>query len=155
MKILKIIFLVLVFVWIAISSYLTYTHFSASAIYCGPENTLSFVNSNNSWSSCDSVLQSEYSKMFWIPTAIFWIIFYISTLIIFLSFIFKKYFISNFLYKFIEKILVFFTFIWLLFSLYFTYLQFFVINSFCVYCFISACITVLLFIMSIYIFKKK
>ena len=155
MKILKIIFLILVFAWIAISSYLTYTHFSDASVYCAPENTFSYLNSDNSWNTCNSVLQSDYSKIFWIPTAIMWIIFYVLTLIIFLSFIFKKHFINFFLYKFIEKILVFFTLVWVLFSLYFTYLQFFVINSFCIYCFISACITVLLFIMSIYIFKKK
>ena len=156
MKILKIIFIILVLVWITISSYLTYTHFYDTSVYCAPINNgeLTFLVQEEK-SDCNTVLQSEYSKIFGIPTAIFWIIFYISTLIIFLSFVFKKYFINSFIYKYIEKILISITFIWVLFSLYFTYLQFFVINSFCIYCFISACITALLFWISICIFKKK
>jgi len=148
MKILKILFIILTIIWIWISSYLTYIHFSDNSIYCAPINNLSYLNSVNDWSSCDSVLQSSYSKIFNIPVSIFWIFFYITTLIIFLLTLFKNIIHS-------EKILLFLTSIWVLFSLYFSYLQLFVIDSFCTYCFTSASITVILFLVSLYYFKKK
>ena len=154
-KIIKIIFLLLIISWIIISSYLTYSHFSDSSVYCAPEIKWNYLDSLYDWSltiinwnNCDSVLKSNYSKIFGIPTAIFGIIFYITTLIIYLLFSFRKEIILN-------KILFGFTLIWLLFSTYFSYLQLFVINSFCAYCFTSAIITLVLFILSIYLIKNK
>jgi len=148
MKILKIIFIVLVLVWIGISSYLTYIHFSESSIVCSPENSGSYLDYNSNWSDCDSTLNSKYSIFLGIPVSIFWILFYLTSLLVFILFLVKEY-------KYVKEILFFITFTWLFVSIYFSYLQLFVIESFCIYCFTSAFITLLLFFISIYIKLKN
>ena len=144
----KIIFYILTIIWIVISSYLTYLHFSELTISCNVWNTFSYIQNDKNWISCNSVLQSKYSVMLGIPTAIFWITFYVISIIIFFLLNLKKNFIFN-------KILFIFTLIWLFFSIYFSYLQIFVINSFCIYCSTSAVITFILFMISIYFVKNK
>ncbi len=152
-KTLKYIFLILTILWLIISSYLTYAHYNidieSTKSFCSIWWTLNFLEQNNlTQNSCSSVLKSDYSKIFWIPTSIFGIIFYIFVLIFFfLTEKIKKIFIKNIL----TTILI----IWFLESVYFTYLQFFVIDWFCIYCFSSAVITLLLLLLNIYLRKQK
>jgi len=148
MKIIRVLFIILVFIWLSISWYLTYEHFGDSWVVCVDKNSFNFVAANSDWNSCNSVLKSKYSSILWIPTAILWMIFYISILLWFLLTIFKK----DIIFK---KLLLLWTSIWICFSAFFTYTQLFILDSFCIYCFISAVITLILFIFSIYIFKKK
>lgn len=151
MKITKIIFILLAIIWIGISSYLTYTHFSEVSIVCAPNESTSFIINNSGWNNCDSTLNSKYSEFFGIPVSILWIFFYLTSLIVFVLFWYKNYFSSSLLNKYFKEILLFITSTWLLVSIFFSYLQLFVINSFCVYCFTSAFITLLLFWISLYI----
>lgn len=134
MKTQKILFFLLIIIWISISSYLTYLHYSEVSAFCSIIETIN---------SCDSILKSDYSEIFWIPTSILWIFFYITTLILFLFSIFKTE-------KIFKNLLIIFTWIWIIFSAFFTYVQFFVINTLCMYCLTSAFITVLLFGFSFY-----
>jgi len=151
MRILKTIFIFLILAWLSISSYLTYTHYTNTAVFCEiptekkTDIKVFKIENVKKQSSCDKVLQSSYSEIFGIPMAVLGIIFYLGILATFLLVLFNK----------IKKeILVLFTFIWVCFSAYFSYLQYFVIHWFCYYCFSSAIITVLLFIFSL-IFKFR
>ena len=153
-KIWEKIFVILAIIWLIISSYLTYAHYNIdiknTQNFCSVWWTLSFLEQWKNANSCASVLESDYSNIFWIPTSIFWIIFYIFVLIFFILQLFKK---NNYIKNILTIILI----IWFLESAYFTYLQFFVIDWFCIYCFSSAVITLLLLILNIYfrVFKKK
>jgi len=148
------VFLILIIFWLIISSYLTYAHYNidieTAKNFCSVWWTLSFLEQNNSTkNSCASVLQSDYSSIFWIPTPILWIIFYVFILIFFLLKMIRK---NNF---YIKNILSIFIIIWFLESAYFTYLQFFVIDWFCIYCFSSAIIITILLLLDIYFRIKK
>jgi len=151
MIILKRIFVFLIIVWLGISIYLSYTHYTDSSVFCGSWVENSWEQVFKIWkekiSSCDKVLNSEYSKMFWIPISVFWIIFYLWILWTYILFQLK-----NIKYK--KEILLLFTFIWACFSIYFSYLQYFVIHWFCYYCLTSAFITYVLFWISLYFYKK-
>ena len=83
-KILKILFIILAFTGLIISSYLTYTHFNDNSIVCVDKNNFNFVAPDSNENTCNTVLQSEYSSILGIPTAILGIVFYISILIGFL-----------------------------------------------------------------------
>lgn len=154
MKILKILFIILTIIWIWISSYLTYSHFDNLSVYCAPVDNLVFWAKQNVV-DCNSILTSKYSEIFWIPVSILWIIFYFWNLILFLIYYFKEKIkkISNF--KYFNELILFSTFIWLLFSIYFSFLQIFVIKWFCPYCFTSAVITLILFWISLYLKFRK
>ncbi len=148
------VFSILVVLWLIISSYLTYAHYNidieTAKNFCSVWWTLNFLEQNNpTKNSCASVLQSDYSSIFWIPTSILWIIFYIFVLIFFILKRIKK---NNF---YIKNILSIFIIIWFLESFYFTYLQFFVIDWFCIYCFSSAVIVTILLILDIYFRLEK
>ncbi len=153
-NILNKVFLILAILWLIISSYLTYAHYNidieTAQNFCSVWWTLNFLEQNNpTKSSCASVLQSDYSEFFWIPTSILWIIFYVSIIFLFILKIRKK---EN---NYIKNILSVFIIIWFLESAYFTYLQFFVIDWFCIYCFSSAVIVTILLLLDIYFRLQK
>ncbi len=90
---------------------------------------------------CDVVTSSKYSVFFGVPLAYLGFIYY---LIIFISTILYLDTKDDRFLKFILGI----TFFGLLASIWFTYLQFFVIKSICIYCLTSAVFTVALFVLS-------
>ncbi len=135
MKILKIIFTVLILIGFGVSFYLTSLHYAEKEPVCG----ISFSN-------CDAVLTSEYSVLFGIPLALLGIIFYSTTFVLFLILIFKKMTKEN--KQKMTQLIFALEFAGVLFSVYFTYLQFFVIKAFCPYCLTSAVVTLLLFLLS-------
>lgn len=125
-----------IFVVIAIAivdtGYLTIHHFSGSAyeVICG----------TGFFSDCGAVLSSVYSEIFGIPLALLGILHYVlllqlviftqsnkRTLFIFLSFVSSSF--------------------GFLFSLYLLFLQFVVLQQVCLLCFISACTSILLYVL--------
>lgn len=109
--------------------YLTLVHYKKVILVC--HQIPLFVD-------CGKVLQSSYSTLFGIPLAVFGLINYsILILIIFLGFISQK--------RFFQYWLIIQTKIGFIASLYFIFLQIFVIKSLCLYCTISAVISTLLF----------
>ncbi len=138
MKTFKTFFFLLIILWIIISSYLTFLHYS---------ETTGFCNISENSGGCNSVLKSEYSEFLGIPIAVFGIIFYITTLITFSILVIKKQ-------KIVLNLLLILQTIWLAFSMFFTYLQFFVIKTFCPYCLTSAIIVTILFILTIFLKKN-
>lgn len=116
------------------STYLTVGHYTGESVLC-PIN-----------SACDDVLTSEYSAILGIPLALLGVIFYFSV------------FVSSVLYldtrkEKIFKLIILLSVIGFLSSLYFVYLQLFVIGVICFYCMISAIGSTIIFLLSFYVLK--
>jgi len=96
---------------------------------------------------CEKVLTSEYAKVAGIPVALGGAIFYLLVLIGLFAYLEGKN----------EKLLryaLILTAIGFLSTLYFLFIQAFVLEAFCLYCLGSAISSTLLFVMAIYIFSK-
>ena len=126
MKKIMTVFLLLAFVGLLDSGYLTWEHYAGNGPVC-----LIFRG-------CNEVLTSEYAVMFGLPVSLWGMIYYAAVLFFTL-------------FSFLEKsrralglaaIIVLAGF---LFSVYFFYLQFFVLKAICFYCLISGGVTFFLF----------
>lgn len=87
---------------------------------------------------CDTVANSPYSKLFGIPLAVYGMAYYLSAGIITLLYLDTKK-------SLFARLILPVTGIGLIMSLYFIYVQKFLIGAFCVYCVISAIIAAALF----------
>jgi uncharacterized membrane protein len=135
-------FLVLGVIGFFDSLYLVITHFTNDSVICDGVN------------KCDLVLTSSYSTLFGIPVALFGVLFY-STIIIIASIMKNETKINS---RIITNLLSISTSLALFASIWFLYLQIYVINAYCVYCLISALVSSILFILAIlnrYISVKK
>ncbi len=99
---------------------------------------------------CSVVAASPYAVMFGVPLAYLGLVFYLIMFTLTVVYYFKSN-IVNF-----TKVLLGVTLFGAIDSLYFLYLQGFVINAFCIYCIISAIITFCLFaiVLTLYLQKK-
>lgn len=120
------------------SGYLTYSHYSNQEVACP---TVKEVN------SCEIVATSSYSTMMGTPLALFGMGFYLLiTAIGFISLKEKYQFTLNFITP-----LAFMAWV---FSVRLTYLQMFVIKSFCYYCLLSALLSTILLALGVLMVKK-
>ena len=127
MKKIAIIFLVLSFLGLVDAAYLTITHYQDVSVVCLLINT------------CDLVLQSSYATIGSVPVSLFGVVYYLGILILSLVSFVKK---DGKLF-FLAALLTVFGF---LASLWFLYIQLFIIHSLCFYCLFSAFDSILLFI---------
>ncbi len=97
---------------------------------------------------CEKVTTSEYSTMFGIPVAYLGALYYIGFLSVLFLFIDLK---RRELFLFATGIVSF----GFIFSMYLTYLQFFVINALCPYCLLSALISSVLAVLLWFCSLKK
>lgn len=97
---------------------------------------------------CEQVTTSEYSKFLGVPVAYAGALYYLGLLIALILFIDLK---RSIFFK-LATAMVSFGF---LFSLYLTYLQFFVINALCPYCLLSALISSILVVLLWFCNLKK
>lgn len=122
---------------IADSIYLTIHHYTAEPVPC------SIVT------GCEQVLTSQYAEMFGLPTAAYGIAAYLTAFIlaIFAAFVSRSWW----------NLFGAVTFVMAAFSVYFVYLQAFVIEAYCQFCLISAATSFTLFIIFIAskIFRAK
>lgn len=98
-------------------------------------------------SGCDTVSNSPHSVLFGVPLALWGVIFYLG--IGFLALLYwdtKK--------EIFAKLLTVATTLGFLSSLYFIYVQKFLIGAFCVYCILSAIVSVALFVLGIVIHRR-
>jgi len=123
--------LVLSFAGFLDSAYLSLQH------YLGFEVTCSLVH------GCEQVLTSSYSVMFGIPVALLGVLYYLAVFLAMVAYLDRKQFVF-FLVAVILPIIGFF------FTLWFLFVQAILLKAFCLYCLVSAGITVGLFVLSAY-----
>jgi uncharacterized membrane protein len=112
---------------IAVSGYLLYAKLLGSQYVCGI-------------STCSVVNDSVYSYILGIPVAGLGLIFYLGMLVLV---VLKEY-----------KLFLIGSIIGLMFSAYFTYIEYFILQAFCQWCLLSAWFTVGLFVLAIRILKN-
>jgi len=117
------------------ASYLTASHYGAAELICGASG------------GCDTVTTSSYSTVLGIPVALGGAVYYFSVLILSLLFIDTKN------KKFLLPI-VFLTPLAFLSSVWFVYLQLYVIEAICYYCMGSALTSTILFLLTPLIWQK-
>ena len=117
-SIILILFMALSLVGFIDSAYLTIEHYKSDPIVC------LIIE------GCDLVLNSQYSTVFGIPISL------LGTLYYFLIFCFSVFSFRK-RKETVFKYLSFFTIVGLIVSLWFVYLQFFIIKAICTYCIIS------------------
>lgn len=98
--------------------------------------------------SCETVLSSSYATVAGIPVALGGAIYYFIILVLLLLYIDMKK-------EIILRSALLFTTVGFLASVYFFFIQAFVLHAFCQYCLISALTSTILFITAIAIFKKQ
>lgn len=126
--------LILAFSGLANSAYLAQHETSGEPLICNIQN----------FSGCNIVTASEYSKLFGIPLAEYGVLFYS------ILFILAALELAIF-DKLLRRVLQTISFIGVIFSLYFTFVQIFFINAFCIYCLTSAVIAFLILVFASFI----
>ena len=126
---------VLSFLGFVDASYLTAKHYLGTPIPC------SILN------GCDTVTTSVYSEIAGLPVALLGAIYYLGIFLICVFYLESK---NTRPLKFLATG----TTIAFIFSLYLIYLQIFTIKALCLYCLISAFLSLILFMVGILIFKK-
>jgi len=122
------------FIGIADSSYLSHAALTGTPLNCGI------------FDGCNTVAASPYSKVFGIPLALFGLAFYLVALALAAILLTSPR-------QVVAKMMFGWSILGVLFSAYFMYLQYFIIEAICLYCLISAVATLLLLFS--YIFLRK
>lgn len=126
--------LILAFFGLANSAYLAKQEASGEPLICTIQNL----------SGCNIVTASEYSKLFGIPLAQYGILFY--------GVLFVLAALELVLFdRLLRRVLQTIASIGVLFSLYFVFVQMFLIGAFCIYCLASAVIAFLIFLFASFI----
>lgn len=135
-QILLIFLIIFSFLGLLDSAYLTFKYYEGGPLVCAI------------FEGCDKVAQSPYSTMFGVPVALFGVFYYLAVFFLaILAFEFRRFKIL--------KILFSLTVAGFLASLYFLYLQIFVIEAICTYCIFSLLTSTALFILAAVIFRKN
>ncbi|MFZ3044022.1 MAG: vitamin K epoxide reductase family protein [Minisyncoccia bacterium] len=126
-----ILILILAFFGLADSIYLTQHELNGTPLLCNIQNL----------SGCNIVATSQYSHIFGIPLAEFGILFYA---VIFVLAALEIVLYDQLLRRALQGIAL----VGIISSLYFTFIQIFVIGAFCIYCFASALIALFIFVLA-------
>lgn len=120
-----------------ISSYLTYVHYANHDVVC----------TSNDIKKCNEILDSSYSTLiFNIPNALIGAVGFFMLLI--LGYLGIKE-------RNVKNLILIFSSIALVFIFYFAYLVFFVIKSFCIWCFTTWILIIIIFVCSLFIKKSR
>lgn len=123
--------LLLAFFGLADSIYLAQSESSGAPLLCAARG----------FSDCNAVATSPYSRLFGVPVAELGVLFYS---IVFVLAALELVVFDQLLRRALQALAL----VGILSSLYFTFIQLFVINAFCIYCFVSTCIALLIFILA-------
>lgn len=134
--------------WFAVACLVTSAFGFADATYLTTQHYLGLPVACSILEGCEQVTTSPYSLIFGIPVALLGSIFYLTILILSVIYLDSKK--IKFL-NLITKITPF----GFLASLYFVYLQIFVIKAICLWCMGSAITTTLLFIFSLVFLRRR
>ena len=126
--------LLLAFFGLADSLYLAQHQENGTPLLCNVQNL----------SGCNIVAASEYSRLFGIPLSEYGVVFY--------GILFVLAALELVLFdQFVRRVLQIFSLLGVLASLYFTFVQAFLIGAFCIYCSVSALITLLVLVCASFI----
>lgn len=128
-------FLLISFVGFVDASFLAANHFSGVTPPC-------FVTQG-----CDIVTTSAYAKIAGIPVSALGVLYYLSQLVLMIYFVDKKD-------ERVLPLIVLSSAIGFGFSLWFTYVQIFLLKSYCTYCLFSGLTSTILFALGIVIWKQ-
>jgi len=117
------------------ASYLTISHYTGAALNCSVLK------------GCEQVTNSPYSVIFNIPVALLGSLYYLTVLILSILYFDTKN-------SSILKIIAPFTILGFGASVWFVYLQFFVIKALCQYCMVSALTSTILFVLGLLTYFK-
>jgi uncharacterized membrane protein len=131
---LVLIFLIVSLLGAADAIYLTVKHYDLSTIECGGSH------------GCEDVTSSEYSEVLGIPVSMGGALYY---LIVFVSIVVYSYIKKEAIVYWVSR----FTLVGFLASLYFVFLQLFIIKAICLFCMFSAGTSTILFIFGIFAMK--
>lgn len=98
-------------------------------------------------SGCDTVSKSPYSALFGVPLSAWGVIFYLGIGFLALLYLDTKNLI-------VARLIPVATTLGFLSSLYFMYVQKFLIGTFCVYCILSAIVSTVLFVLGVVVYRK-
>ena len=129
-------FIVLAWFGFADASYLTIKHYLAAPVPC------SLIG------NCEAVLTSKYSMFFGIPVALFGSLYYLTLLILSLIYLdAKKSLVLAWLFRL--------SWVGVAFSLWFIFVQLFILKEICLYCMFSAVTSISLFLLAFKILRNK
>lgn len=128
-------------VGVADTSYLTVQHYLGESVTCS-------LDSHGIFGGCSVVTSSKYSVVLGVPLAATGLMYY------FLVLVLAAFYVADGKRKFLKALAVV-TGIGFLGSLYFVYLQLFVLDAICIYCMVSALASTILFITSAYALSKS
>ena len=132
--------------WIIVAFFITALIGFIDASFLAIEHYRGVVPPCSIISGCEKVTTSSYAEVFGIPLALFGAIYYFALLVLIIAYFDLKKAI-------ILKIAALVTPIGFLASLYFVYLQVFIIKAICLYCMISAAASITLFVLGIIILR--
>ncbi len=135
-KVVWITWLVVAIVGFADAAYLTASHYSDKAVEC------SLVH------GCDVVLTSSYATIGLIPVALLGAMYYAVLLLGMVAYLDTR---SALLFGWLPRLTV----CGLLSSLWFVYLQVFVLHAYCQYCLLSAVTSTILFVLGVYTIVRR
>ncbi|MDO8509867.1 MAG: vitamin K epoxide reductase family protein [bacterium] len=135
LKIIAIIFLIVSAIGFFDATYLTVEHYRGSVPPC-------------SIAGCEVVLVSQYSVVAGVPVALLGAFYYLMILVLSIAYLDNKK-------EIIIYLAAYSTFAGFIASIYFVYLQIFVIGHICQYCMVSATTSTILFIFGMYVIFKK
>ncbi len=128
-------FLIASFLGFLDAVYLTIPHYTGLYLNCFIEG-------------CETILASQYATIGSIPVALFGAIYYLVIFIFVIAYSdTKKEFFINFVARF--------TILGFLVSVWFLSLQFFIVKEICLYCLVSAAISIFLFVLGLLVLKSK
>ncbi len=116
------------------STYLTIKHYSGASLRC-------FLIQG-----CDKVLTSSFSEIMRLPVALFGAVYYLIIFILIIAYI-------DTAKKIFAEIISRLTVAGFVMSLWFLFIQFFILKAVCTYCLVSAFISVALFILGLFLLK--
>jgi len=124
--------LALVVAGLGISSYLTYTHWAHASVACG------------GLGSCTEVNNSKYAEVVGIPVALLGALSYLALIALALAWLWRRPSGLDWPVMFFWGL----SLVGTLYSAYLTYIELFVLESICIYCVASACISLAAFLSS-------
>jgi len=135
-------FLVLGLIGAADASYLTIEHYRSASVGCVIFN------------GCDTVLASSYATIGTMPVSLLGALYYFAILFLVALYFYLRFAASPQAEP-VFDFMIRFTLIGFLASLYFVYLQLFVLQAICTYCMVSAFTSTTLFILGVVVMYKE